>query len=128
MPPNPPSNSRLPRLAVWSGYGTVVSQMLLRMKIILRRRYNTAAPKSVIFFFLSGKQYFTQQYFWPVENSEFIFGRPCIKLYSHFLFSLLSFFLLFIAHHNLIKREFFRCRKETEGSKAEIHEMTWRQK
>ena len=22
MPPNPPSNSRLPRLAVWSGYGT----------------------------------------------------------------------------------------------------------
>lgn len=97
--------------------------MLLRMKIILRRRYNTAAPKSVIFF-LSGKQYFTQQYFWLVENSEFIFGRPCIKLYSHSLFSLLSFFLLFIAHHNLIKREFFRCRKETEGSKAEIHEMT----
>ena len=99
--------------------------MLLRMKIILRRRYNTTALKSVkIYFFLSGKQYFTQQYFWPVENSEFIFGRPCIKLYSHFRFSLLSFFLLFIAHHNLIKREFFRCRKETEGSKAEIHEMT----
>ena len=24
MPPNPPSNSRLPRLAVWSGYGTGV--------------------------------------------------------------------------------------------------------
>ena len=24
MPPNPPSNSRLPRLAVWSGYGTVL--------------------------------------------------------------------------------------------------------
>ena len=23
MPPNPPRNSRLPRLAVWSGYGTV---------------------------------------------------------------------------------------------------------
>ena len=23
MPPNPPSNSRLPRLAVWSSYGTV---------------------------------------------------------------------------------------------------------
>ena len=22
MPPNPPSNSRLPQLAVWSGYGT----------------------------------------------------------------------------------------------------------
>ena len=22
MPPNPPSNSRQPRLAVWSGYGT----------------------------------------------------------------------------------------------------------
>ena len=22
MPPNPPINSRLPRLAVWSGYGT----------------------------------------------------------------------------------------------------------
>ena len=24
MPPNPPSNSRLPRLAVWSGYGTAL--------------------------------------------------------------------------------------------------------
>ena len=24
MPPNPPSNSRLPRLAVWSGYGTAI--------------------------------------------------------------------------------------------------------
>ena len=25
MPPNPPTNSRLPRLAVWSGYGTAYS-------------------------------------------------------------------------------------------------------
>ena len=24
MPPNPPSNSRLPRLVVWSGYGTAL--------------------------------------------------------------------------------------------------------
>ena len=28
MPPNPPSNSRLPRLAVWSGYGTVMVSLI----------------------------------------------------------------------------------------------------
>ena len=51
-----------------------------------------------------------------------------VSRYTLFLFSRLSFFLLFIAHHNLIKREFFRFRKETEGSKAEIHEMTLHEK
>ena len=30
-PPNPPSNSRLPRLAVWSGYGTAHIQRALSM-------------------------------------------------------------------------------------------------
>ena len=28
MPPNPPSNSRLPRLAVWSGHGTAEDEIL----------------------------------------------------------------------------------------------------
>ena len=27
MPPNPPSNSRLPQLAVWSGYGTELDSL-----------------------------------------------------------------------------------------------------
>ena len=37
MPPNPPSNSRLPRLAVWSGYGTGmvnIQQLLSTTKTI----------------------------------------------------------------------------------------------
>lgn len=79
--------------------------MSLPMKIILIRRYNTAAPK--IQSLSSG-------------------GR--VSRYSLFLFSLLSLFLLFIAHYNLIKRDFFRRSKETEGYKAEIHEMTLREK
>ena len=29
MPPNPPSNSRLPQLAVWSGYGTAIVRSTL---------------------------------------------------------------------------------------------------
>ena len=43
-------------------------------------------------------------------------------LYFFSLFS--ASFLLFIAHHNLIKKRFVRSSKETEGYKAEIHEMT----
>ena len=35
MPPNPPSNSRLPRLAVWSGYGTGLSALLT--ELVLQR-------------------------------------------------------------------------------------------
>ena len=27
MPPNPPSNSRLPQVAVWSGYGTELDSL-----------------------------------------------------------------------------------------------------
>ena len=33
MPPNPASNSRLPRLAVWSGYGTECTRFTLKICI-----------------------------------------------------------------------------------------------
>ena len=33
MPPNPPSNSHLPRLAVWSGYGTEIKPPCVSRKL-----------------------------------------------------------------------------------------------
>ena len=35
MPPNPPSNSRLPQLAVWSDYGTVKTTLFLKSSTFL---------------------------------------------------------------------------------------------
>ena len=40
MPPNPPSNSRLPRLAVWSGYGTVVPGEKSPYRLYIFSKYN----------------------------------------------------------------------------------------
>ena len=52
MPPNPPRNSRLPRLAVWSGYGTEWSKhnlLLYGWGVLLGNK----APSARIHIFLN---------------------------------------------------------------------------
>ena len=60
MPPNAPSNSRLPQLAVWSGYGTVLDNRTHdrtavfsghlgdNTRMCVRRTIHTGAPNENI--------------------------------------------------------------------------------